>query len=65
MADAHGADHWQKQADHFDDMRKKAAAKAADPSSTPEEVAEANKTVTEMEENLARLLSQHGVSPTA
>lgn len=66
MANPHGGktDHWQKQADHFKEARDAAAAVAADPNSTPEEVAEANETVAAMDKNLARLLSKYNVSPT-
>ena len=54
---------WQKQANHFKAIADECDVIIADPVSTPEDVAEAQGTKTDMTENLARLLSKYGVSP--
>lgn len=55
--------HWQKQADHFQSVINDMEDTRADANSTPEEIAEAEQTITDMQANLARLSEKHGVTP--
>lgn len=55
----------QKQADHFAALRAEMQAVVDDPDSTPEEVAEANKTIENMNDNLKRLADRYTVTPTS
>jgi polyhydroxyalkanoate synthesis regulator phasin len=56
---------WQKQANHFQAVITDMQAIVADTTSTPEEVAEAEQTIADMENNLKRLAAKHGVTPTS
>jgi archaellum component FlaG (FlaF/FlaG flagellin family) len=55
---------WQKQADHFQNVINDMNEIVNDPTSTPEEIAEASETIVAMEKNLERLAEKHGVTPT-
>lgn len=56
--------HWQKHADHCNEMIAKMQEVLADGESTPEEVAEANETIANMQANLQRLKNRLAVEPT-
>ena len=63
MAQGGHGQQWQDQANRFKAKLDEAEVVLADPNSTPDQIAEANITKTDMEANLARLLADHGVSP--
>ena len=56
---------WQRQANHFQEIIDDMTAVVADPVTTPEELAEAQQTISDMTANLARLAAKHGVTPVA
>jgi hypothetical protein len=58
-----GKQRWQMQADHFAAMIVDMQEVLDDPDATPEEKAEATKTMENMKDNLARLNDKHGVQP--
>lgn len=64
MAKKEKGHQWQKQADHFAAVIVEMQEIAADPESTPEEVTEANETITSMQANLQRLKNKLAVEPT-
>jgi hypothetical protein len=56
---------WQKQADHFNAVLNDMQSIVDDPTSVPQEVAEAQQTIQDMTVNLARLKTVRGVTPQA
>jgi len=65
MAKAQTKAHWQKQADHFQELITTAQAVVDDPDSTQEEKDDAAETITDMQKNLKRLSDKYGVTPAA